>query len=216
MEAALGDEEYLLAHYHSEALQRLNKTIRALKNIDDNLFDRKEFEQRRIDRLKKQIEAENLAYMKEYYIKELEDTEEKLKELNRIPQQEALTGNKTLLDESLKKLMDKKIKNLKLILKRADNLFLAFSYSGKVLKVVLPRVKQHVKKGLLFKSNINSFQGLGFRLNESETKLILALTGEKEDVLSRLKLILSKIAFEIFYCREFDNDSYIQFTDKAR
>ena len=148
-------------------------------------------------------------------MKDLQHAKEELEKLNQIPKQTALPENETLFDETLKKLVDKKIKKLKLILKKVDNLFLGFSYSNKTLKVTLPYVKQHTKKWILHDDNINSFKNLGFDLVENDTKLILTLTGGKEDILQRLKLILSKIVFEIFYFKEFDNESYIQFTDNA-
>jgi hypothetical protein len=79
----------------------------------------------------------------------------------------------------------------------------------------LPYVKHHIKKWTLYDENINSFKNLGFELAESETKLILILTGEKEVILNRVKLILSKVVFEIFYFKEFENESYIEFKEKA-
>ncbi len=215
IDQCLADTEYLMAHYHWQALCRLNSRLQVLKNIDDKLFDSKHFRQEIIDRLQKQIEAESSDYMKEYYLKDLERTKEELEKLNQTHQPAALPAKETLLDETLEKLVDKKIKNLKLIFKKADNLFLGFSYSNKVLKATLPHVKQHTKKRTLYHDNITSFKNLGFNLSENETTLTLTLTGAKEDMLNRLKLILSKIVFEIFYFKEFDNESYIEFTDKA-
>ena len=215
IEECLVETEYLMAHYHSEALYQLNGRLQTLKNIDDKLFDEKNFRQRRIDGPQKQIETESSDYMKDYYVKNLQHAKEEVEKINQIPKQATIPDNRILLDETLKKLVEKKIKNLKLILKKADNLFLGFSYSKKVLKVTLPYVKQHTKKWILNDDNINSFKNLGFDLAENETKLTLTLTGDKEDILTKLKVILSKIVFEIFYFKNFDNETYIQFTDKA-
>ena len=79
-----------------------------------------------------------------------------------------------------------------------------------MLKVILPYVKQHIKKWILYDDKITSLKNLGFYFIENETKLILTLTGDKEDILKRIKPILAKIVFEIFYFKEFDNESYIQ------
>ncbi len=209
------ETEYLMAHYHSEALYQLNSRLQTLKNLDGKLFDEKDFRQRRIDGLLKHIETESSDHMREYFVKDLQRAMEELEKLNQTPNQSTLPENNTLLDETLKKLVDKKVKNLKLILKKEDNLFLGFSYSKKVLKVTLPYVKKHTKKLILHDDNINSFKNLGFNLTENETKLNLTLTGDKENILNRLKLILSKIIFEIFYFKEFENESYIKFTEKA-
>lgn len=215
IDECLVETEYLMAHYHSQALYQLNGRLQTLKNIDDKLFDEKDFKQRRIDSIQKQIEAESSDYMKEYYVKDLQRAKEELEKLNQISKPATLPDNETLLAETLKKLVDKKVKNLKLILKKADNLFLGFSYSNRVLKVTLPYVKQHTKKWTLHDDNIKSFKNLGFDLTESETKLILTLTGDKEDILKQVKLILAKVVFEIFYFKEFENESYIEFTEKA-
>jgi hypothetical protein len=213
IDACIAETEYLMAHYHSEALHQLNGRLQTLNNIDDNLYDEKESRQRWINDLQKKIEAESLTNMKEYLEKRLQHEKEALERLNQTPKQ-ATPGHETLLDETLKKLVDKKIKNLRLVLKKTDNLYLRFSYSKKVLKLTLPYVKQHTKKWILNEDHINAFKNIGFELAESETKLCLTLTGDKEDILNRVQLILSKIVFEIFYFKEFANESYIQFSDK--
>lgn len=211
----LVETEYLMAHYHSEALCQLNGRLQTLNNIDDKFYDEKEFRRRRISGLQKRIETESSEYMKEHYKKDLQQVNEELEKLNQqIPNQSTLPENVILLDETLKKLIEKKIKNLKLILKKSDHIFLGFSYSRNVLKVNLPHIKQHTKKFILHDYNINSFKKLGFGLFENETKLTLTLKGDKEEILRRIKIILSKIIFEIFRFKEFENDSYIQFTAK--
>jgi hypothetical protein len=215
IDECLVETEYLMAHYHSQALYQLNGRLQTLHNIDDKLYDEKDFRQRGINGLQKQIEAESSDYMKEYLENRLQREKEALEKLNQIPKQATYPDNETLLDEALKKLVDKKIKNLKLILKKADNLFLGFSYSSKALKVTLPYVKQHTKKWILYDDNIKSFKNLGFDLVQNETKLALTLTGDKEDILNSVQIILSKIVFEIFYFKEFYNESYIQFTEIA-
>jgi hypothetical protein len=210
IDECLIETEYLMAHYHSQALYQLNGRLQTLKNIDDKLFDEKDFKQRRIDGLQNRIETESSDYMKEYFMKDLQRAKEELEKLNQIPPKAKVSYNETLLDETLKKLVDKKIKNVKLILKKTDNLILGFSYSKKMLKVILPYVKQHIKKWILYDDKITSLKNLGFYFIENETKLILTLTGDKEDILKRIKPILAKIVFEIFYFKEFDNESYIQ------
>lgn len=216
IDECIAEREYLMAHYHSEALSQLNGRLQTLHNIDDKLYDEKDFKQRWIVGLQKQLESESSDHMKEYLEKRLQREKVELERLNQIPKQATHPDNKTLLDETLKKLVDKKIKNLSLILKKADNLFLRFSYSKKTLKVTLPNVKQHTKKCILYEDNISTLKNLGFDLVENETKLTLSLTGDKDDILYRVKIILAKIVFEIFYIKEFENESYIRFTDIAK
>ena len=44
----LKDEEYLLAHYHTNALYQLNQKLRILHNFDDEQYDNKESLRNRI------------------------------------------------------------------------------------------------------------------------------------------------------------------------
>jgi hypothetical protein len=215
IEEYLLETEYLMAHYHSKALDQLNSRLQTLHNIDDNLYDAKYFKKRTIDLLQKQLKTGVSDLMKEYYIENIQSEKEELERLNQIPKKITLSDSNTLLDLTLRNLVDKKNKNLKLILKKSDNLFLGFSYSKKILKVTLPYIKQHTKKWILHEDKINALKNLGFNLTENETKLTLILTGNKEDILIRLKIILSKIIFEIFYFKEFNKECFIQFTEKS-
>lgn len=107
IDECLLETEYLMARYGSQALYQLNRRLQTLKNIDDKLFDEKDFRQRRIDGLQKRLEAENSGYMKEYYVKDLQRAKEELEKLNQIPKPATLPDNKTLLNEPLNKLLDK-------------------------------------------------------------------------------------------------------------
>lgn len=215
IDESVAEGEYLLAHYHSEALYQLNGRLQILNNIDAKLFDEKAIKQSGIIHLQELLKSENSDYMIEYLEKELRHKTEELEKLKQVSKQPAIPENEDLLDETFEKLIAQKIKNLKLILKKEDNLFVAFSYSKKVLKVTLPHIKVFTKKWILTDDNINSFKNSGFILNDNETKLTLTLTGSKEVILKNLKLILPKIFFEIFYYKQFDKESYIQFTERV-
>ncbi|MBK9735498.1 MAG: hypothetical protein IPO92_11205 [Saprospiraceae bacterium] len=102
IDECLDEVEYLMAHYHSQALYQLNGRLQTLKNIDDKLFDQKVGRQRRIDNLQKRMETESSDYKLEYYEKELQRTKEELEKLNQIPNQVTLPNNETLVDETLK------------------------------------------------------------------------------------------------------------------
>ena len=64
IDECLLETEYLMVHYHSQALYQLNGRLQVLKNIDDKLFDEKDFRQRRIDGLQKRMQIESSDYMK--------------------------------------------------------------------------------------------------------------------------------------------------------
>jgi hypothetical protein len=135
--------------------------------------------------------------------------------LDERPVQTNNSDNKIILDEVFFKLLERKIKSFKLVLKKSDNLFLQFNYSNKALKVSLPFVKLHKKKMTLYNSSIRSFNHLGFSFTKNESKLVLELKGDKDEILGNLKITLSKIVFEIFYFKEFTNESYIEINEKS-
>jgi hypothetical protein len=56
---------------------------------------------------------------------------------------------------------------------------------------------------------------LGFSFTKNESKLVLELKGDKDEILGNLKITLSKIVFEIFYFKEFTNESYIEINEKS-
>lgn len=210
------EQEFQLAHFHQKALYQVNRRLQNLKNIDDNLYSEKSFKQNTIDNLEKLLESQSSDYMRDFLTQELSKEKEELNALNNTPKKVNTSDNAPLLDEVLTNLIEKKIKSFKLILKKTDSLFLEFKYYNKVLKVTLPLVKQHIKKWTLYPENIHSFKNLEFDLTDNENKLVLKLAGNKEEVLSKLKLILSKIVFEIFYFKDFENESYIEIKNKVR
>jgi len=212
----LVETDYLLAHYHSEALQQVNKRLLVLYFLNDPLYGEKQLIQREIGWLGKQMDAEVSDELIKYYEKKLQQAKVEFEKLNQNGKSTPFTNNGTLLDETLARLVDKSIKNVKLILKKQDRLFLAFNYSNNLLKLTLPFVKKHMKSRMLYEHQIISFQNLGFDLIDNETRLCLKIAGSKEYILSSLKIILSKIVFEIFYFKEFDNESYIQFCEKVK
>ena len=214
IQACVMDQEYLMAHYHFQALRQLNFKLQTLQNIDDKLYDRKETKRNWIAYMEKVLADETSDFAKLYYSSELEKAKAELARLNQIPTESTPSDKLPLLDQVLEKVMRKKVKNVKLMLSKTNNLFLSFNYSNKILNVALPGVKKHQKKWIINDKEIASFKNLGFRFDEGERKLMLAIEGDKEDVLFNVKLVLSKIVFEIFYFRQFDNESYILFTEK--
>ncbi len=206
--------EYQLAHFHQEALYQLSRRLQTLKSFDDILYNEKSSKKDMVGYLER-LMAEQPEYMQEYLSKELSEQKEELNILNRKPKQPVTSENTSVLDKALINLVERKIKSFKLILRKRDNLFLEFSYRNKILKVIFPFIKQHVRKDVLYNYNINSLKGLGFNLSDNGSKLVLKVTGNKEEAISELKIILSKIVFEIFYFKEFENESYIEIIDKV-
>lgn len=211
----LKDDEYQLAHFHQQALYQLNGRLQTLQNIDDIFYDEKSHKQRRITALEKRLEEASSDDWKEYLNKDLQRHKEELEKLNQSSQNKTASENENIVDKTILDLVERKIKGFKLILKKAGNFLLDFSYRKEALKVVLPNLKSLTNKWTLHEDNINTFINLGFVLTDNQSTLVLKLTGDKEAIIQNLKIILSKIVFEIFYFKEFQNETYIQIKTKA-
>ena len=211
----LSEEEYMHAHFHSNALYEANVKLRTLHNIADNLYDEKRFNLRTkflLDRLLRKTDSEDL---KELYLHGILSAEAALERLNQAPSRTEKEKSISLLENTLQRLMDKKVKNVRLILNKSKNFHLTFVYSNNGMKVTIPYIQTHVRKRFLSEMNLKPIQQLGFTFASNERKLVLTITGNKKDILDKLNPILSKIVFEVFYFKEFENDSYIQYTDRA-
>jgi len=215
IDSCVKEEEYQLAHFHQRALYQLNGKLQTLKNINDKFHDEKSFISRRISNLEKRIGGESSAAMIEYYLKEIESAKKELEKLIYQSNKTDSTEDKLILNKALSDLIDKKVKSIKLILKRTDNLLLEFKYRNKILKVTLPFVKRHLKSYTLYEGKINKLKRYGFELQYNDSKLVLQLGGDKEKLMNKLTIILSKIIFEVFYFKEFENESYIEINGKA-
>lgn len=211
----LEEEEYQMAHYHLNALYKTNSQIRILRNLDDRYYDDKEIVLRRMEGSKKWLAREGNGSFREYYEQQLQRSMKELEELNQLSMQETRAAEEGLLEESLHKLVEGKISHFRLVFKQSVNLYIAFTYAGKTLRLTFPHLKAHKKNDLLTDWQINSMRTLGFSLNERETKLVLIIEGKKEDILSNLKRVLLKIVFEIFQFREFNRQCFLQYKEKA-
>jgi hypothetical protein len=78
------------------------------------------------------------------------------------------------------------------------------------IQVTLPYVNRLIKEYILFDERINKLMGLGFKYSNKGDKLILNLTGEKNELKEKLRTSLSIVVFEVFYPKEFRGQTYIE------
>ncbi len=217
LEAYLKEKEYLMAHYKSKALGKVNRRLWVLHNMNDKLYSRKSFLQNRIEAMEKGKESEAFLNMKDILDEQIRESKTELEKLNQLPVEKvpALMGE-TFLDKTLKLLLNKEIKNLKLVLGKKKDLYLGFSYRRKVLNIIIPDVHKHIKHFTLYEDNLVILENIGFQLSANGNRLTLSMTGDKTKIFSQVKIILCKIIFEIFNLQDFNNESYICFTEKKR
>jgi len=212
IEYHLDEKEYLLADYQLQVLNQLNGKLHTLYSLHDKLYDEKRNHIRIINGLHKLSETQSSTGVKNFLENEIKIETEKLEQLNQIQSQLTCASSDKILEDALRQLMDKKIKNLRLILINSHKVFLKIIYSKNTLQVILPNVKQHSKKQLLNEDIIRDFKIIGFDLIQNETKLIATISGDRSAIINRVSILISKIIFDIFYFKVFENESYIQFT----
>lgn len=215
LEVYLIEKEYLMAHYKSAALGKVNRKLWVLHNMDDTLYSRKSLLRDRIEAMEKGMASEAFLNMQEVLNEQIKESKIELEKLNQLPVEKvpAIMGE-TFLDKTLKRLLHKEIKNLKLVLNKNKDLHLRFSYTKSILNITIPDVHKHCKHFVIYEDNLVVLENLGFQLSASGNRLTLSLTGDKTEILSQVKVILCKIIFEIFALIGFRNESFLCYNEK--
>ncbi|MFN7489053.1 MAG: hypothetical protein ACK5QK_04950, partial [Chryseotalea sp.] len=83
IDQSIRDGEYLMAHYHSEAIGLVNRKLQTLRNLDDKNYDSKKMISRLIRQSELQLEQEYPDRMKDHFKKEIEKLKLELEELEK-------------------------------------------------------------------------------------------------------------------------------------
>ncbi len=217
------EEDFLLAHYHQEALYHLNHRIDTLKRFDDPLYPQKAHKEFIIQNLEKSLQSDDNTYdfikderhkkiLRDSRIKHLQKLKEELEQLNGIPKQTTScpTELSSYVDSALNNLLNKVIGSFQIILKQEDNLRLEFATVRNGLKIVLPCIKQLNKKWIINGEETDALCKLGFALGKNNSKLMVVLKGKKEDLVIKVRFILAVIVFDIFSSIGFESGSLIK------
>jgi hypothetical protein len=198
LEEAVGEGEYLSAHYHNEAMKILDKRIQALQNFRDRNFDKKQRLLEFAELLLSHTRGPRFSYLSEDI--------SKLIELNntKVPVEQ-----KHNLEMCIRQLANREIGGFKLVLDADDEFALHVTMKRDQVSVVIPGVKHLNHKGWIQDEKYQSFYAHGFRLADDEDQLIAMLSGRSEDLVSGFMSLVIKIVFEIFYVDRF-NKSYIE------
>lgn len=201
--------DYGSAGYHQKALYHVHRTLRILKKMDDELYDKKQRKIDSIEWIKKQLEQSKSDFLKPWLKEKLINESKELEMLNASPKQQAPPGE-TLLDHSLMDLLNKKIPGFKLVYNKSKNLFLEFHATKHNIKIILPGIRQHMKHFILYDSDLKSLRDLGF-VAVNNNKLVVTLLNQGEETLIKIRTILVKVVFDIFAYHKDNTQSFIQF-----
>lgn len=216
IENYIREQEYELAHFHQQALIKVNLRIQTLKNFEDKLYDQKLFKLQHIDNLRNLMEKQVNVDAKLFLKNEITKEEHELRKLNELPRQDHDSINQNLFRETIISLLKNEIRGFRLILNKTEDFVLTFSYRKNNLTIKLPRVKQHLKRWMLDDERIAALEHTGFRLHPGKGTLALTLTGDQESLLQQVLSILSHLVFEIFYFKMFNNETFLEIIPKTK
>lgn len=204
------DQEFMLAHFHFQALRQVNRQLQTLNNLNDDLWDKKNFLLMGIENLKNQLEKETSVRFREYINKLIEANQ---KELDRLIGTSKVYREKKdgcLIDKHIELLVGAKLRAFRIILMKDEGLVLEIKKIKRTIRIALPHVSRLIKNDILTDENINKLKGLGFQFPDKGSKLIMTLTGNDTELRGRIKTILAIIVFEVFYYKELDKEAFIE------
>ena len=224
--------DYLSAHYHQQALFKTNRILDKLYKIKDPLYPQKKSIQRqisiietRIEELKKNgsnykshIKLRDSEEVKQKWLNQylnilnqnLNDLIKKLDQLHKQPIENTLNLENQVLTNILDDLTAKRISQFKLILNRSINFYLQFFYKKNHVNIIIPNIKFMLKNHHIWKSQIEHFQKIGF-IQVNSNRLLYTLKISNIENLNKIKLLLTKIIYEVFVDDQFRNEHFIDF-----
>ncbi len=203
--------DYLSAHQSQAGLYRIEALLKILYNFKDKNYNRKVELTRRITFLKEDLDYEQRVRLS-YFPNYMKSYEDELSTLEQQPITPTLSSHQ--LVHTLILLVSAKIKNTKLWFDKDSNEFFAFSFRNKTLKVSFPNIKTLKKKYVFDTFQERMLQDLGFITSIDGNRLVWTINGNKETIIEKTMLILSRVTFEVFHGGE--GKTFIQYTDKVK
>jgi hypothetical protein len=214
IDEAVKEQEFLNAHFHFEALGQINSRLQTLKNLDDELYDKKYFLEIAIENARKRLNDESDDFLKSMTNRFIEEKEKELKDLNQIPKKQKTINSKSLLLDYLEQFIKGKVRGLRVILSKSDSISIEIRNSKDGTKLTMPNIKKLEAQYLLTEERLLKMKGLGFSLNNKRDKAIAILNVDRKVASEKIMRVLSIIVFEVFYFKELDNEAVIEILNK--
>lgn len=214
IDEAVKDQEFLSAHFHSEALGQINRQLQTLKNLDDELYGKKYCLEMGIENARKRLKEETSDKFKSVINRHIEEKEKELYELNHTPKKHRAVNGKSHLQDYLEQFIKGKVRGLRIILSKGDNLSIEIRNSKDGTKLTMPNIKKLKAEYLLTEERLLKMKGLGFSLDDRRDKATAILNVDKKVATEKIMRVLSIIVFEVFYFKELDNQAIIEILNK--
>ena len=205
---AVAEGEYLVAHYHAEALALVTQKLQTLKNLEDKFYEQKKTLRMLIRGSQRTMNRDYSAGFKKYLQDEISKHKKELEELERVGK--IPRSQSHILEEHLQLLLEKKLRYVKVILMKSAGFLLVIRRTRTGVKISIPNLRSLHWTNIINDENLVKFTILGFRKTEDQKKLVLPLSGDRAELIGQLKMVILKIAFEFFYFAQFENDTFIE------
>ncbi|MBL0739603.1 hypothetical protein [Chryseolinea lacunae] len=200
-------EEYLSAHYHREALERVGRQLHTLRVLDDPLFDRKQMLKAFIRSSGKLISPGGNNVVSEYFKNKILEHHRELKHLD--DQGKPNRPDSEIVDQHLQRLMQRLLKGVRIVLKEGVSINIRRYKAG--LKMTIPGLSALLKEDIIAKDDLPCLAGLGFTITKRGDQLTLVISmADRAALLQRAKAILAIVALDIFSSKDFRGQSYIE------
>jgi hypothetical protein len=211
---AVKEQEFLSAHFHTEALGQIDRQLQTLKNLDDELYDKKYCLEMGIENSRKRLIEETDDKFKSIMNRFIEEKEKELYELNQTPKRQRDINGKRHLPDYLEQFIKGKVKGLRISLSKSGNLSIEIRNSKYGNRLIMHNIKKLEAEYLLTEERLLKMKGLGFSLNNKRDKATAILNVDRKVATEKIMRLLSIIVFEVFYFKELDNETIIEIINK--
>jgi hypothetical protein len=197
------EHDYLYAHYQQEGLWHLTNQLDTLKQFKDPLYYKKEGIERQIEWMTRLETQNNYSSFKDY----ISEYKNQLEQLNKYPVHEYFNDTQ-VIDDALHNLYKRKEKGFKLYLSKDDCFYLDFEMVDHFLKITHKQESKFDDSEYLRiidddddKDHRYPLEKLGFNWDPVDNKFIYLYDMRLFKEALPVKILLSRIAYEIFRLR---------------
>jgi hypothetical protein len=205
IQSSIEEREFLIAHYHSEALGRAARQFQIIRNLDDRNYDTKRWLASDIKGRQQWLRRER-EEIRELLESQIEKNKLELKRLNEEKKVSSKESN--ILNQYLTQFVDGKVHRFKLLLSKKDSLSLEFKRENGRVTLSIPKIQELIEANVFSDEDLVNLNTLGFTHGEDNCLTLTIITDD--NLVRKLKFLLCKIVFELMYYEELQGQSFIE------
>lgn len=206
----LSEDDLEFAYYHHKALMIIKKNINTLKRIENPFYFLTELHQKAVKKWEDKLkEAEPIGLPTEFILLNIEHHKREIEKLETELMNSKQIQADNIIEQALSELFANKIKYFKVHLTRKEVFYFKFTFTRKSLNITIPFIKA-LLTNYIRQQNVKGLINMGFVLSKSGNRLKITLTGDRDQILAKFKILFSRIIFDVLYITEFRNQGAIE------